>query len=204
MKPAWFPNWREDRCLIVASGPSAALQPVTSARGHCRVIAINNSWRLAPWADALYASDGEWWRAGGGDEFTGLKVSRSDHAGVRQVRLRAEPGGRWCNRILTDHAGEVGAGGSSCFQALNLAVQFGARCIALVGCDGRVDLGNHWHPDHAGELRNPHQATADLWVRSFDDAAEELGSLGVEVTNCSPVSALTKFKKASLADWLQG
>lgn len=115
-----------------------------------------------------------------------------------------EPGGRWCNRILTDHVGEIGAGGSSCFQALNLAIQFGARRIALVGCDARIDLGKHWHADHAGELRNPHQTTADLWVKSFDDAADELEALGVEVTNCSPVSALTKFPKGTLIEWLQG
>lgn len=103
-----------------------------------------------------------------------------------------------------DAAGEIGAGGSSCFQALNLAVQFGSCDIALVGCDARVDLGKHWHADHAGELRNPHQATADIWVSSFDEAAADLAGLGVRVTNCSPVSALTKFPKAALADWLQG
>jgi hypothetical protein len=203
MRPVWFPDWPGHDCLIVASGPSAVEQPIAAARGRCKAIVINNSWWLAPWAEILYACDAEWWQSGNGNDFAGLKVSRSHHPGVMQVRLRPD-GEAWCNRILMDEMGEIGAGGSSCFQALNLAVQFGCRRIALVGCDARIDKGKHWHPDHGGRLKNPVQQTADIWVRSFQAAAQDLVALGVEVTNCSPDSAINAFVKAPLAHWIDG
>lgn len=201
VKPTWFPDWTGGDCLIVASGPSAIGQQIALARGRCKTIVINNSWRLAPWADVLYASDAEWWQSGNGEGFGALKVSRSNHPGVEKVWLRSAAGG-WCNRILMDEPGEIGAGGSSCFQALNLAVQFGARRIALVGCDARIDLGKHWHGDHGGALKNPVQQTAELWVKSFDAAADDLAELRIDVTNCSPVSAITRYPKRSLSEWL--
>ena len=201
MRPDWYPNWSGERCVIIASGPSATREAIYLAQGRAKVLAINNSWHLAPWADALYASDAAWWQTGKGDEFSGLKVSRSEHPGVKQVRLVKE-NGEWVNRLLLDQPGVIGAGGSSGFQALNLALQFGARSIALVGYDARTDLGSHWHGDHADGLKNPKKVTADLWMRCLDEAAPALFEVEADVVNCSPVSAVTAFRKTRLAEWL--
>ncbi|MEI9964383.1 MAG: hypothetical protein WDM92_06425 [Caulobacteraceae bacterium] len=128
-------------------------------------------------------------------------MSRSAHSGVRQVSLRKDGAG-WCDRILHDEPGVIGAGGCSGFQALNLAVQFGARRIALVGFDARVDRGSHWHGDHGGGLHNPSEATAASWRRHLDAAAPALAALGVAVINASPLSLLQAFPRAPLEDAL--
>lgn len=167
------------------------------------MIAVNHSWRIAPWADVLYSSDLAWWNAGFGDAFVGVKVSRSAVPGGHKVDL-AERSGGWDDRMLFGTPGVIGAGGSSGFQALNLAVQFGSRRIALVGFDARVDLGTHWHGNHGEGLTNPTEGTAALWADRLDRAAPALSAAGVEVANCSPVSALTAFPKMGLCDWLRG
>ncbi|WP_313666102.1 hypothetical protein [Shinella sp.] len=198
--PDWFPDWSGQRAVIVASGPSAVDQPVDLARDRCKVVAINNSWRLAPWADVLYASDAAWWAANDHGGFAGIKVSRSDVQEVRRVRLRGKPGD-YHNDMVFDDPGTIGAGGSSGFQALNLAIQFGARDIALVGFDARVDLGVHWHGRHE-RTGNPTESTAAMWAHHLDRQVTALAAHGVRVVNCSPVSALTAYPKMELEDWL--
>ena len=79
-RPEWFPCWRGETAVIVAGGPSAAGVPLEVARGQAKFIVINDSWRLAPWADALYASDFAWWGVNhGAPAFRGLKISQDDH-----------------------------------------------------------------------------------------------------------------------------
>ena len=81
MRPDWCPDLSGARVLIVASGPSAAQVPMEQAKGKSFVVAINESWRLCPWADMLYACDGTWWKKRNGvPEFTGLRVSQDDGA----------------------------------------------------------------------------------------------------------------------------
>lgn len=104
--------------------------------------------------------------------------------------------------MLVDEPGVIGSGGNSGFQALNLAVQFGARTIVLVGYDYRIDQGLHWHGRHKAGLNNPTQHNIARWRRRLDDQAGRLAALGVEVLNASPVSALTAFPKVSLAEVL--
>lgn len=186
--------------MIVASGPSALDQPIYEARGLARAIVVNNSWRLAPWADALYASDAEWWRENDHAGFGGFKVSRSDVAGVHKVKLRGSRGA-WHDHMIFDEPGVLGAGGSSGFQALNLAVQFGARDIALVGFDARIDYGLHWHGRHE-RTSNPTECTAATWAMCLDRAAKPLADAGVRVVNCSPSSALEAYQKVGLIEWL--
>ena len=73
--------------------PAASLPPAPASRqtkrqyvqGKARVIAVNDAWRLAPWADILYACDGRWWRHHKGvPEFTG---SSSRNARPRRRNL---------------------------------------------------------------------------------------------------------------------
>lgn len=203
-RPDWFPDWSGQDCVIVASGPSAVDQPLDLVRGRSKVIVINHSWRLAPWADVLYASDFGWWRSGFGNSFVGLKVSRSVVPGVHKVDLVPLPKtGEWVNDMVLGRPGVIGTGGSSGFQALNLAVQFGSRSIALVGFDARVDGGTHWHGDHVRGLNNPTEATAAMWALHLDRAALRLSAAGVDVVNCSSTSALTAYPKTGLGRWLK-
>lgn len=201
-----WPDWGYGTAVVVATGPSASNVPLIEAQGHAHVIVITNSWHLAPWADVLYGIDLPWWLGQGGvPDFKGIKVSPSPRAckvfGLREVSLvsRAE--------ILTKQVGRLGCGlrvgnGHSGFQAINLAVQFGAKRIVMVGFDMRLDLGDHWH----GHVRGAHEKIDPNAMRdravALDGCAAQFKSLGVTVVNCSPVSALKNYPKMSLREAL--
>ena len=104
--------------------------------------------------------------------------------------------------MLFDKVGEIGWGGNSGFHAINLAAQFGATKIILVGFDMRVDRGQHFFGPHSYTKERPSQANVDRWRPILDRQAPKLESRGIKVINCSPVSALTAYPKMSLEDAL--
>lgn len=110
---------------------------------------------------------------------------------------RIKPGP--CGHVAS---GSRNGGGNSGFQAFNLAVQFGAKRIALVGFDMRCDLGVHWHGRHPGHMNNPRESNFQKWRAGFSESAPIAASLGVTVANCSPVSTLTAFPIMSLEEAL--
>lgn len=204
--PEWFPRWEGATCAIVASGPSAAKAGVEQLRGRVRVIAINTSYQLAPWADVLYACDQTWWKWNkGAPDFRGLKVTQAIQACSQFKDVRLVKVEKFCNELLLDKPGTLGAGGNSGFQALNLALQFGVKRILLIGYDMRIDLGEHWHKRHPAPMSNPHPVSnLPRWRKALDGAAPKLKALGVEVINCSPVSELRAYPKKSLDEVLNG
>mgnify|MGYP002145968013 CR=1 FL=1 len=153
MTPDWFPDWSGETCIIVASGPSAAAVPLEQAKGKAKIIAINDSWRLCPWADVLYGCDVKWWQQNkglpgfAGMRLAGEKRAAEDYNGIHHIRVM-----HFDDRLHLDEKGTVGCGGNSGFQALNLALQFGCTRIILVGYDMRLDKGLHWHGAHPKEL----------------------------------------------------
>jgi hypothetical protein len=207
VSPDWFPDWSGETAVIVASGPSAKEVPLSLARGRAKVITINESWRLAPWADVLYAADHQWWQKGKGvPEFRGLRVAQGDAAPRMYPRIK-EVGLVRTGQIVRSPLGylaagsdEYGRGANSGFQALNLAVQFGATRIVLVGYDMRVDQGFHWHGRHPQGMNNPTPEGIARWARVFDQAAGFLRLIGVEVLNASASSALTAYPKVDFED----
>jgi len=207
-RPDWFPDWRGQACAIIASGPSAKYAPIDLLRGQARIIAINESWQLCKWADALYAADGGWWNARQGvTAFGGLKISQDRLACDQFKDIRKVIVDTRSNLLLLDVPGQIGSGGNGGFQALNLAVQFGASPILLIGFDMRVDLGEHWHPRHYPPLSNPHpKDNLPRWRKALDGAAPVLKSIGVNVINCSAVSLLEAYPKMTLQEamrWLE-
>jgi hypothetical protein len=159
-----------------------------------RFLAVNESWRLCPWADALYACDGAWWRRNSGvPEFAGLKLTY-EIAAAREFGLMRVAIDRANHSILT--GGEaVGDGGNSGFQALNLAINWGAKRILLVGFDMSLAHGEHWHGRHGRGLNNPRDATVRKWL-----AADWTAPAGIAVVNCSPESALAAYPKMSFEE----
>lgn len=159
---------------------------------------------MAPWADLLYACDGEWWLKNNGlPAFGGLKLTQDARPevqalpGLHRVTLKETR-----EEILTDEPGVIGCARNSGFQMVNLAAQLGVARIVLVGFDMRVDLGVHWHADHNGGLTNPTAPTVVKWRRSLDAAAPKLRALGIEVLNASPDSALLAYPKMTLTEAL--
>lgn len=196
-----WPNWNGQTCAIIASGPTAKNAEINLLRDRVRVIAIKKSIELAPFADIVYGCDAPWWRSVQGlMKFKGLKFAYDrgvcgPEYGIQKVEID-NPGS---NNLLFGEIGRVGAGGNSGFQAFNLAIQFGAKRIILVGFDMRGDSGPHWYGRNDWAMaNNPTDNVYSRWVSAFNATAPALRDRGISVINVSPVSALECFPKMSL------
>ena len=203
-KPFPVPKrWPESTIVIIAGGPSLTAQQVctvwgTRKTGRCRVLAINDAYRIAPWADVMYFADGsvKWY---------GWHKDRPEFKAFRGMRLTIEaadraPGVHWLKNYgqqgLSLIPDGVMSGSNSGHQALNIAIHLGARRIVLLGYDCR---GDHWFGEHP----KPMQMNFDGWIRSYKVIVPELDRIGIKVINASPGSAIDAFKKRELESALQ-
>lgn len=204
-KPEWFPDWTGQACAIIATGQSASKANIGLLRGRVKVIAIKEaSVDLCPWADVAYGCDAPWWKHRKGlQDFVGLKVGWDEKIpfqDVRRIKIRRALPNSYVNRIITDELGVIGGGQNSGFQAANLAIQFGADRILLVGFDlaGEHYYGrNNWFKGG-----NPDRSVFDACIKIWNDNAELIRSLGVQVINTNNGSALRCFPKHSIEDVL--
>lgn len=152
----------------------------------------------------VYGCDSAWWDFRNGlPEFPGLKVCFSGNGLQGYPDIRRIDINRREERILTERKGQTGSGGNSGFQALNLAVQFGAARVLLIGLDMTLSGGVHWYgPNTWKNANNPNDSNFGRWIEAFENAAPALKALGVDVINCSPVSAIKSFPRKSLEDAL--
>jgi hypothetical protein len=168
------------------------------------VIAVSDAWRPMPWAGALYSCDARWWDLHKPD-YAGEKWS-SHHApgndklgaaarhGLRLVR--GQPG-----KGFSMDPGCIHYGANSGFQALNLALLFGAVDIVLVGFDMRLVGGrSHFFGDHPAVLRRT--GSYQNFIRAFEVAAARLPG-GIGIRNATPESALRCFPEIDLDQALQ-
>lgn len=165
-----------------------------------RVLAVNNTWELLPWASAMYAGDRQWWDAYAHRvTFAGQRWTRDPMAarqyGPRSVKLANGQG-------LCRIPGHVNSGGNSGFQAINLAWHFGARQIVLLGFDMHRNDGAHWHGDHDGMLSAP-AIHMPAWRAAMEPLARDLKADGCKVINATPGSALECFSKMELFEALR-
>jgi hypothetical protein len=200
----WWQDWRGECAAIIAGGPSAKTAPVELLRDRIHVIAVNESFKLAPWADILYSCDYAWWQLHKGmRDFKGLRLAHDLRAcnefGLQRIVIEQVGS----NELLVERPSYVGAGGNSAFQALNLAIQFGATGIILIGVDCSLDHGQHWHGRHPYPMSNPAESNVQRWQKAFDGAAARIAGLGIDVVNCSPISKLTQYPKLSIAEALE-
>jgi len=200
-RPDWFLDWTDQAVAIVASGPSAKRVAYGALEGRIpHTIAIKENIELCPWADVVYGCDPAWWRnCFGLPDYKGLKVAhRSSFSTVQQIKIDTTR-----DQLLTAEPGVIGCGGNSGFQAVNLAIQFGARRILLLGFDAADTHGVHWYGRANGDGRaNPGEWNFKRWRKAFDHAAVQAPSLGVEILNASPLTALTGFKRIGLEEAL--
>lgn len=200
-----WPDWTGEVAVIVASGPSAADVSLGVAKGRARFLAVKDGWRLCPWADALYACDHHWWEAHRGVlEFHGRRMAY-DRRTVEKWRgcgfLKVEID-RHIQGIRFEEVGRVGWGGNSGFHAVNLAAQFGARALILVGFDMRVDRGRHFFGEHPYS-KSPSEGNVLRWAKHLDKQAAALSARGIATINCSPVSALTAFPRMTFEEAIE-
>ena len=203
-------TWSDGTAVVIASGPSLdeAQCEMVRAWRHAsfgrHVIVVNTSFRRAPWADVLYACDGVWWvhyfdhvDRGLWEPFQQERWTQERDAalryGLRWIESSASPG-------LGRRPGLIHQGGNGGYQAINLAVQRGAKRVLLLGFDMQ---GTHWHGVHPRPLANTRPYLFQVWRKNFIRLAADLKQDGIEVLNCTPGSALDVFPMADLAEALR-
>lgn len=195
----WWQDWRGKTTAIIASGPSAKGAPLHLLRDKAKVIAIKENIELCPWADVVYGCDGAWWKWRRGlPDFNGVKLTYDGQAsgmfpGLHKVEIRN------VHEILTDEPGVIGSGKNSGFQAINIAIQFGAERIILIGYDMTDRSGTHWYGrNNAAGMNNPDENNFSQWRRALAGIVPDLDARGIEVVNASEYSALTCFPKMTI------
>ena len=143
---------------------------------------------MAPWADALFAMDVDWWRTYLTDvnaNFQGLRFSSNKLPKEYRVKHLPPP------HFKAHHNSGCGA--------IALAVQGGARRVLMLGYDCQKTGGKaHWHADYA-KLGNA--GSIDKWPARFQALADDCA--GVEIINCSRETALTIFPRMELEEALE-
>jgi len=198
--------WKGEPCIVAASGPSLTADVVRRCQLALwwRILVVSDAHKPMPWADAMYSCDWSWWRAhDGAKAFKGARhTSHSLDASLADdksavahefpaVNLTPARNGAGFGRDVIHY----GIPGSSGFQAVNLAMNFGASRIVLVGFDYRFVGGkSHFFGDHQG-LR---QATDD----HYRDLARAFGPAPVPIVNATPGSSITCYPTAKLEDVL--
>jgi hypothetical protein len=155
----------------------------------------------------LYACDTIWWQHSrpSAKEFRGErwsshslapKVNDDKTAAAKEYGLTLI-GGAEGDGFSFDLS-RIHYGDNSGFQAINLALHFGARKIWLLGFDMKNSAQRHFFGDHPpGILKAKGAPNYDHFVGHFDTAARMLPA-DVEIINATPDSALTCFPRGKL------
>ena len=167
---------------IIASGPSLTQSDCDLVKqAGIPAIAVNMSWKMAPFASIIYAGDFVFW----------------EHY-RHEITIDAE---RWtcCERAAKDyeinHHKARGAYNSG-LRAVELALEMGAAKILLLGFDASIKAGVHWHENYK-KTKNPDALRCHKWVSQFDYLR------GKNIINCAPNSALTQFPKMTVKEALE-
>lgn len=197
----WWPDWRGESVAIVGAGPSIKGMDLSILRDRIHVIAIKVAVDLCPWAEVCYGCDAPWWIDRKGlPKFGGIKIfhgiAANQFSNMRRCEIELSK-----DNILVDEPMRIGNGGNSGFQALNLAVQFGATDIVLVGLDCHDRGGLHWYGRNTWlNANNPMGTNFVRWLKGFDVAKKDLSKMGVNVVNASMESEIKSFPKKTLPE----
>lgn len=179
----------------MASGPSMCAEDAELVRkwrdGKTRfAAAINTTYRLAPWADLIYACDLRWW-----DEYfedVNRRRTEATLVGHNEMALKKyplEPSG-----VPETHTG----GNSGCMLIHHLMHQRQASRLILLGYDMGAGGDGHWHGKHPHGWPEPVNFKA--WREHIRRVAAERPE--VEIINCTRETALTCFPQMPLEDAL--
>jgi len=167
---------------VLATGPSMSQAVADSVRDRCRVVAVSDSYRLAPWADALASTDGKWWKA---------NLEALDFAGQKFTAAPSFIALEGVERLTVD------TGTNSGLLGLMVAIKLGATRVLLCGLDLHSP-GNHFFGKHPAPLRSSEQRHLELHKRQF----RAYRPRGVEIINCTPGSALDVYPMGDLENEL--
>lgn len=149
----------------------------------------------------VFGCDGPWWlKSNGLPDFRGTKLAHDTgvcarYRDVHKIEVRDH------DKMLFDEPGVVGSGGNSGFMAINIAAQFGARRILLIGFDMHGAGGAHWYGSNRWkDANNPTDVNYVRWRAAFAQQAIVLARMGIEMVNGSAESALTCFPQRGIEE----
>jgi len=186
------------RTLVVAgSGPSLNAKDIRAAEmAGIRTIAVGDAWAHAPKAIAIYHADKRWWdahirmirRKSPASLWTQDATAAEIH-GLIHIRSKPLVG-------LSANESLIHQGLNSGYQAVNLALHFGAKLVLLTGFDMSGDHGI------ASRKRNkiPNCTDYGIYRANFDSMAPERA--GLAVWNVSRESALKCFPRMTMGEAL--
>jgi len=177
------------RAVCLASGPSLTQEDVDLVRQwreqtpDSLVVVANTTFRIAPWADALFAMDARWWKTYGAEvneAFKGECFTTANDPSIAAMRPKS------FNSYRNSGAG-----------CISLASDRGAEQIVMLGYDCMKDGGlTHWHGSHPEGMSDA--KTIAVWPVIFKRLAKDMKQKGVSVVNASRKTALTCFERVEL------
>ncbi len=189
-----------DTVFLLGGGPSLRDFDVQRLRGR-RVMAINCSCAICPWAEFLYFTDTSWFEhrrtlvaAWPGTVITASRVAKAAlPEKLKRIQLVTQPDFTIGEPVLK-------FGRSSGHTAISVAIAMGAARVILLGYDmqivgGRSHHHNEYHTEDIKLFR-------DDFLVHFQGWGEAARRIGVEVLNCTPGSALAEFPMRSIDDVL--
>jgi hypothetical protein len=204
-----------EKIVCIGGGPSLDAEQIAMVReARCRVIAINDAYLMAPFADVNYFCDAEWygWHSKGvAKPLLGLTAEdlRTRFAAFEGQRCSIEITGetkdssvhllrRQSHEGISSRPTHLCTGHHSGYQVLNLAILARPALVILLGYDAREPRPGqqtHWHGWH------PRAEPTIVYAnhrKSFEMGANAIKATGVKVVNCSPGSLIETFPRIPL------
>jgi hypothetical protein len=186
--------------FIVGGGRSVADQNLELLRGR-KVMAINSSFAVVPFADVLFFGDARWWKE---NRSVVAGFFKGDFVTAAAEKVKSEPKLRILKNKLewSDDPEAAFVRRTSVTGAINWAFHhWSARRFVLLGVDGGPIRGiTHHHAPHKWTL-------PETWVtdqrKDFEALDGALKARGVEVVNASPGSSVPFWKTVRLEEAIQ-
>lgn len=192
-------DWYRETAVVVGNGPSMLSFPVQELdRPRLRVLVANGGYKLIPWADVLMCTDRRWLAAHQEElpDYTGPMIIVTQPEVVSPAHLDRRM--KLLRRAFIGDARKdpfarrdtLVEGHNSTTTMISCAIVRGARRIILLGVDlaPGPDGRRHIYDDSKDTSRA--LARYQKQVVHLSAQAKWVQRKGVEVINCSPLSAL--------------
>lgn len=183
------PRWLGETVVCLASGPSLTIEDCEYVKAaQVRVITVNDTFKRASWADVFLAADHGWWQQHRHEIVDGPEWWTCSYEAIREYPELA----LFRTNLNTRNTGA---------KAIEMAIDFGASKVILLGFDCTLSKGIHWHGPHQ-RTSNPDDNIVVEWHAHFKTIAEYAKSKAVPIINCSRDTAIECFERAELEDVL--
>ena len=215
-------KYEGETVVILATGPSLSEEQVDYVKGKARVITVNNSYQLAPWADIHVACNDNWWdyywkndevlRNMNADKYTRYQ-HQADKFGITFIDSIVKDG-------LSKDPSVIHINKGSGPIAINIATLSGFKKIILLGHDMKFandyngrhkkvgSTPRHYFGEYPKEMQHFPQSKESVdnngviigLIDAYNGMVKDLE--GIDVVNCTPGSHLSTFRKSKLVNEL--